>query len=87
MFARYLPGACWWRFARRRCLWLQIVSKHDPHSFALLPRGWVVERTFAWLGRYRRHSKDYEQTTESSEAMIYISMIHLMSRRLARAKC
>jgi putative transposase len=55
-------------------------------GFVVLPKRWVVERTFAWLGRYRRHSKDYERTTESSEAMIYISMIQLMSRRLALAK-
>jgi putative transposase len=53
-------------------------------GFKVLPKRWVVERTFAWLGRYRRHSKDYERTTESSEAMIYISMIQLMSKRLTR---
>jgi putative transposase len=55
-------------------------------GFVLLPKRWVVERTFAWLGRYRRHSRDYERTTESSEAMILISMIHLMSRRLVQLK-
>lgn len=55
-------------------------------GFVLLPKRWIVERTFAWLGRYRRHSKDYEKTTESSETMISISMIHLMSRRLATKK-
>jgi putative transposase len=55
-------------------------------GFVVLPKRWIVERTFGWLGRYRRHSKDYERTTESSEAMIQISMIQLMSRRLAGAK-
>ena len=52
-------------------------------GFVVLPKRWIVERTFAWLGRHRRHSKDYERTVESSEAMIYISMLHNMSRRLA----
>jgi len=51
-------------------------------GWVLLPKRWVVERTFAWLLRYRRHSRDYERRTESSEAMIYVSMIHLMARRL-----
>jgi putative transposase len=51
-------------------------------GWVLLPKRWVVERTFAWLGRYRRHSRDYERLTESSAAMSYISMIHRMARRL-----
>jgi putative transposase len=55
-------------------------------GFVLLPKRWIVERTFGWLGRYRRHSKDYERITVSSETMIHISMIHLMSRRLAAKK-
>jgi transposase len=55
-----------------------------PQGFQVLKRRWVVERTFGWLGRYRRLSKDYEQRTESSEALIRIAMIHLMLRRLSR---
>jgi len=55
-------------------------------GFVALPKRWIVERTFGWLGRYRRHSKDYERTTASSEAMIYIAMTHLMLRRLAYHK-
>lgn len=62
---------------------LEIVKRPiGSQGFILLPRRWVVERTFAWLGRYRRLSKDYEQLTESSEAMIYIPMIQLMLHRL-----
>ena len=68
------------------CWTLQIVKRNaDVHGFVVLPKRWIVERTFAWLGRYRRLSKDYEELTENSEAMILISMINLMSLRLARA--
>jgi putative transposase len=55
-------------------------------GFVVLPKRWIVERTFAWLARWRRHSKDYERNPQSSEAMIYISMISLLSRRRAAAK-
>jgi len=53
-------------------------------GFVVLPKRWIVERTFAWLVRYRRHARDYERNPITSEAMIYISMIQLMSRRLAK---
>jgi len=56
----------------------------EAKGFVVLPKRWIVERTFSWLARYRRHSKDYERNTETSEAMIHIAMISLMSRRLAR---
>jgi putative transposase len=58
----------------------------QAQGFVVLPKRWIVERTFAWLARYRRNSKDYERTTASSEAVIYLSMINLMSRRLAAAR-
>jgi putative transposase len=63
---------------------LVIVAKPaDQVGFAVRPRRWVVERTFGWLGRYRRLSKDYEELPESSEAWIYAAAIHPMLRRLA----
>ena len=55
-------------------------------GFVVLPKRWIVERTFAWLVRYRRHSRDYEKTTASSEALTYIAMIALMLKRLAQAE-
>ncbi len=54
-----------------------------PKGFRVLPRRWVVERTFSWLGQNRRLSKDYEKLCETSEAFIHVAMIRLMVRRLA----
>ncbi len=58
----------------------------DPKcvGFQVLPRRWVVERTFGWLGWYRRLSKDYEYLPQSSEAFLYIAMSRLMVRRLRK---
>lgn len=64
---------------------LEIVSPEaGQKGFVLLPRPWVVERTFAWLANYRRLSKDYELEVASSEAMIYLASIHTMLKRLAQ---
>jgi len=63
---------------------LEIVKRTDDLSgFVVLPKRWIVERTFSWLYRYRRLNRVYELLPENSEAMILIAMIHLMSRRLA----
>jgi putative transposase len=66
---------------------IEVVSRPDGSvGFVKLPRRWVVERTFAWLGRYRRNSRDYERFAESSEAMIKVSSIHRMLRLLKSDK-
>jgi len=65
---------------------LDIIEREPGQvGFQVLPRRWVVERTFAWLGRYRRLSKDYERCTRSSEGVVYIASIHTMMRRIAVA--
>ncbi|WP_284283680.1 transposase, partial [Mesorhizobium amorphae] len=53
-------------------------------GFEVLPRRWVVERTFAWLGRCRRLAKDFERTIASAKAWVFIAHIRLLTRRLAR---
>jgi putative transposase len=65
--------------------WTLSVLERDPtvKGFQPLPQRWVVERTFAWLGRNRRLSKDYELKVETSETWIYIAMSVLLTRRLA----
>jgi putative transposase len=72
---------------KERPTWdLEVVSRPaGAKGFVLLPKRWVVERTFSWNDRCRRHSKDYERRTDSSEAMIKISAIGLMLRRLEPA--
>lgn len=57
----------------------------DMTGFVVLPRRWVVERTFAWISKYRRCVRDYETLPTHHEAMVYLAMIIMMSRRLARA--
>jgi transposase len=63
---------------------LEIVAKRDPHAFEVLPRRWVVERTFAWISKHRRTVRDYEHLPASHEAMILWAMIALMTCRLAQ---
>ena len=81
-----LPG-CEVRVTRRQHphAWLnnrESSEEKTSAAFEILPRRWVVERTFAWLGRNRRLSKDYEGLSETEEALIYLAMVNLMLRRL-----
>jgi len=62
---------------------IQIVKRTDPHAFKILPKRWVVERTFAWLDWSRRLSKDYERRTDSTEAFVQLAMIRILAIRLA----
>ena len=69
----------------RRGIRLEVVKRSDihKHTFKVLPKRWIVERTFAWLSKFRRLSKDYEFFTDNSEAMILISASRLMLNRLS----
>jgi len=73
-----------------RAVWVKEGEEVDwekirPRGFHVLKRRWVVERTFSWIGRYRRMSKDYEYKMSSSECMVRLTMIRLMLKRLAKA--
>jgi putative transposase len=70
-----------WAKAGRKVDWQKLLP---PRGFVVLPRRWVVERTFSWLSQNRRMSKDYERLCATSEAFIYAAMTRLMVRRLAR---
>jgi putative transposase len=64
---------------------VDVISRSEP-GFQVLPKRWIVERTFAWWNQYRRLSKDYELLPETSESMIYTVMIRLMLKRLTKSQ-
>ena len=64
---------------------LEIVKRSDSAGFVPLPKRWIVERTFAWLGRCRRRAKDFENLAVNALAFLCLAMIRLMLRRLAKA--
>lgn len=64
--------------------WLVQLVKRPTGRFEIQPKRWIVERTFGWLNRSRRLAKDFERTTNSSQALITIAMIHLMLKRIAK---
>jgi transposase len=63
---------------------VEIVARSSPHSFQIVRRRWVIERTFGWLMRWRRLVRDYERTTANAEAMIWWATVFIMTRRLTR---
>ena len=70
-----------------RKLWrctVEIVKRSELHTFKVLPRRWVVERTFGWLGQSRRLTRDYERQAKTGETVVYLAMIRLMLARLGR---
>ena len=78
----YNGGIAEWARAVGGWLLEMVVRPEGETEFKVLKWRWIVERTFAWLGRYRRLSKDYEGSEESSESWIYVAMTHFMLRRL-----
>ena len=80
------PLVDWGRALRpQRAIRLEIARRGDTRKgFGVIPKRWLVERTFGWLHRYRRLRKDDERLPATSEAMIQVTRIHLMIRRLAR---
>jgi transposase len=78
-------GATAWLHNRLRVrLLVQLVRRRLAHAFEVLPRRWVVKRTFAWLSRYRRTVRDYERLPAHHQATVQWAMITIMTRRLAR---
>lgn len=73
-----------WALKLWRCT-VEIVKRTDAHTFRVLPRRWVVERTFGWLGRCRRLNRDYERLAQTGESVVYLAMIRIMLVRLAKS--
>jgi putative transposase len=71
------------RASRETGIGVEMVKRSDTKGFVVVPKRWIVERSFGWLNRERRLAKDYERTTSSSETWIRLSFIHVMVRRLA----
>lgn len=71
-------------WAETMCGWLLSIAKLTSPGFEILPKRWIVERTFAWLTRYRRAARDYELRPDTVEAMTCAVMVHLMIRRFAK---
>lgn len=80
--AGYAGALVAWALMMWRCT-VEIVKRTELHTFKVLPRRWVVERTFGWLNRYRRLSRDYERQAQTGETMVCLAMIRLMLARLA----
>jgi putative transposase len=72
-----------WAWNLWRCA-VEVVKRNELHTFKVLPRRWVVERTFGWMGRYRRLHRDHERQAHTGEIMVYLAMIRLMLTRLGR---
>jgi putative transposase len=79
----YAGALLQWAMEKWRCA-IEIVKRSELHAFKVLPRRWVVERTFGWLGRYRRLNRDYERQAKTGETIVYLAMIRLMLARLER---
>jgi putative transposase len=80
----YAGALIGWAKALWRCT-VEVVKRNEIHTFKVLPRRWVVERTFGWLGRYRRLHRDHERQAHTGEVMVYLAMIRLMLARLSKS--
>jgi len=82
MATRGAPLARWVKTVA--AITVEVARRTSAHSFQIVRRGWVVERTFGWLMRWRRLVRDHERCTENHEAVVYWATVFIMTRRLAR---